>query len=589
MIKKIISFSVGAAALLQASTYQLESGWNLLGAVDENLSPSVFSSSNLLWYWEDGVWYASSPNGTYNQALSDASIPPLQSVPNGKGFWVTSTSSGSVDSSKTAFISETQIDSFEFNSTLDGWFVSYSGACKLEHNASIGQENNGSLSVSGRSHNYDGPFLSVTTLLEPNKLYVMRGYLRHNTDVNDTYNLMAKVGTSTYKQLNRVFVDGSDWHLFRAFVSFTQEELDAGVSIYLNSDTYKHELFLDDVEIAKTSFVPPVAPSTKILKISQNRITDEANQTIRLKGINVIAYSDDQSESAEKFRNYTYFNYDKDDFKTIASLGFNSIRVSLWYKYFEEDTSAYVYKDAGFAWLDTIIGWAKEAGIYVVLDMHAPQGGGFQGPSNVTSFWSGTEYKDRFKALWRAIATRYANEPTIAAYDILNEPCPPKESDYISLLNETITSIREVDQKHIINAETSFATDSTLFTLNDSNVLYDFHFYDPWDAYTDNESSIYGKNEINSTMLREDFEAFSNYYTQNNLPFQVSEFGQKYSTFEDKNASAWVKDTLNLLDEKGASYHYFSFKGNEFGLYENKNAFAKNSPKNEDLEDIFMH
>ena len=491
-----------------------------------------------------------------------------------------------------SFLSETILAKYDFNTTTQNWGIFSSGACVVSLESTIVKSSPKSLKVTTRAHTYDGAMVPIDSLLEANTTYVIRGFLKRGESNNDTYILSAKIGDSTYRQLNRVLVDDDNWTKFRSFVRFTQAEIDAGIKIYLNSQTFRDDYYLDEIEIVSSNYQPPTLTSEKILKINGNRIVNENNQTINLKGINIIGYSDEDGDTddttANTFMNYSYYNYDKEDFIALKELGFNSLRLSLWYRTFEDESNPNVWKESGFAWLDTLIGWAKEAGIGIVLDMHAPQGGGFQGPRNVTPFWSNTTYQTRFINLWKAIATRYKNEPTILAYDLLNEPCANIQTEYLTLLNNTIDAVRTIDTNHIINVEVDFSADSyePFELVGESNILYDFHFYDPWDGFTDNDTAIYGTS-VTKPQVQTLFNDLAGFYTSRNLPFQVSEFGQKYETFGAKNSLPWVSDVIDMINATSGNYHYFSFKGNEFGLYENNNNFSNNSPVNEPLLELF--
>jgi hypothetical protein len=217
--------------------------------------------------------------------------------------------------------------------------------------------------------------------------------------------------------------------------------------------------------------------------------------------------------------------------------------------------------------------------------MHAPQGGGFQGPSNTTAFWDESSYQARFKALWVEIASRYKYESSILAYDLINEPCPYNQSDYVTLMEETIAQVRAVDSAHLFNIEQSFSSDSEPFSIDsEEGIIYDFHFYDPWDSFTDSDNAVYGSDITQSTLLF-NMQDYIDYYDGKVL--HVSEFGQKYENFDTKNSKAWIEDSVELFDEYGIHYHYFSYKGNEFGLYENGNNFINNSAKNQTLYELF--
>jgi len=114
--------------------------------------------------------------------------------------------------------------------------------------------------------------------------------------------------------------------------------------------------------------------------------------------------------------------------------------------------------------VDERIGWARDAGLYVILDMHQdlwsetiPGGNGapawaildddlphqvMGGPWSTAyftsprihrafdNFWNnapgpgGVGIQDRFALAWRHVAARYATEPTVAGFDLMNEPFP---------------------------------------------------------------------------------------------------------------------------------------------------------------------
>lgn len=480
-----------------------------------------------------------------------------------------------------------------FSSNTQGWKIFSVGACNISFDSVENQDQNGSLFVSDRAHTYDGPALNITSLVEPDKLYIIRGYIKQKVATADNYQVMIKVSSSPVKYLNynRILVNNTSWNKFRAFVSFTQAEIDAGLELYINSDTNTNDFYLDEVEIALSNYDAMPKNSDNILKIANGEIVDKNGTSVTIKGVNIIAYDDDDGstndQSAKKFMNYSYYNYDKDDFQKIKAMGFNAVRIALWYRYFEDESNPYIYKAEGFAWLDTVVAWAKEAGIFVMLDMHAPQGGGFQGPNNITAFWRNSSYRERFKALWVEMAKHYKDDATIFAYDIINEPCASKQSAYLTLLGETIDAIRAIDSNHIINVENGFSSDNSPFELSGyENILYDFHYYDPWSGFTNSNTAVYGSGGIDSVQMRTLFEDYSDYYNSKNLAFNISEFGQKYANFSSKNSIEWVSDLIDLILEKKGNYFYFSYKGNEFGIYESKNSFSDNSPKNDALIEL---
>jgi endoglucanase len=168
------------------------------------------------------------------------------------------------------------------------------------------------------------------------------------------------------------------------------------------------------------------------------------------------------------------------DFQRLAGLGVNVVRYALSYKWFENNP------EQGLEDLRTRIEWARTNGIYVVLDMHAPPGGQ-QSEGQGSALWAERSNQERLIALWQAIAERYKDDPIVAGYDILNEPLPPNNQAWQSLAREIITAIREIDNRHIIivtNTLSTYEEQSSFpcapFLVDDNNIVYTAHIYDPF-------------------------------------------------------------------------------------------------------------
>lgn len=117
----------------------------------------------------------------------------------------------------------------------------------------------------------------------------------------------------------------------------------------------------------------------------------------------------------------------EDDIRFIKSVGFNTIRIPIHYGLFMNDDG--VMAGEGWTLLDRVLGWAKAAGLYVIVDLHAAPGGQTginhdDGPGYPLMFYVPRD-RDLTVRLWQAIAKRYAGDPAILGYDLLNEPIAP--------------------------------------------------------------------------------------------------------------------------------------------------------------------
>jgi hypothetical protein len=184
------------------------------------------------------------------------------------------------------------------------------------------------------------------------------------------------------------------------------------------------------------------------------------------------------------------------DVARIAELGFNSVRPALNARLFLTEGDNAVYVEEGFQLLDNLVGWCRTHGIYVIIDMHGAPGG--QTGTNIDDsaddqprLFVDKKNQDRLVDLWAKIAGRYKDEPTVAGYDLLNEPLPKrtgaedKYKDQLEPLYKRITAaIRQVDSRHMITLEgADWANDWSVFGPPDDNVFYQFHYY-CWDRPT---------------------------------------------------------------------------------------------------------
>jgi aryl-phospho-beta-D-glucosidase BglC (GH1 family) len=124
-------------------------------------------------------------------------------------------------------------------------------------------------------------------------------------------------------------------------------------------------------------------------------------------------------KTEEFFKKWRDNHFTKRDVDSLASWGFNSIRVPLHYNLFtlpiqdEPNAGEDTWIEEGFTIIDKVLDWAKPHNMYVILDLHAAPGG--QGKNtdisdydpNKPSLWESEQNKNKTIALWKRIAERY--------------------------------------------------------------------------------------------------------------------------------------------------------------------------------------
>ncbi len=246
------------------------------------------------------------------------------------------------------------------------------------------------------------------------------------------------------------------------------------------------------------------------------------------------------------------------------SWGVNAVRLSINHHWLSPADG--VYLDSGWQWIDQMIAWCKAHHIYVILCMHAAPGA--QNPELMSDtvdgkphLWTQPElYQPWTIHLWQAIAQRYAEEPTVAGYDLLDEPLlsesrPASGGRVVrAFYVQATAAIRSVDPNHIIFACGtewcgSPAGVKAILPPWDENMVLVFHKY--WD--NNDLASIQGYLTIRR---------------QNNVPLWNGETGE--------NSNAWAKGMADLLGKHDIGWSWWTYKK----LHQNTNPCSIPEPAN---------
>ena len=250
----------------------------------------------------------------------------------------------------------------------------------------------------------------------------------------------------------------------------------------------------------------------------------------------------------------------KTDIDAMAAWGFNSIRLPMHYNLYtlpveeEKVPGQNTWLEKGFAMTDSLLQWCKANKIYLILDLHAAPGG--QGndlpisdrdPAK-PSLWESEANQQKTIALWRKLAERYANEPWIGGYDIINEPnwgfedpkdlrgtAENKNAPLRKLMMDITKTIREVDSKHIIIIEgNGFGNNYRgVLPVWDNNMVLSFHKYGNF-------------NTIDA------IRNFLNLRDQHNMPLWLGESGE--------NSNTWFTEAINLVETHDIGWAWWQEK-----------------------------
>ncbi len=250
----------------------------------------------------------------------------------------------------------------------------------------------------------------------------------------------------------------------------------------------------------------------------------------------------------------------KVDIDSMASWGFNSIRLPMHYALYtlpvdqEPVAGQNTWVEKGFALTDSLLKWCTAHKMYLILDLHAcPGGEGNDLPISdrdpaKPSLWQSEANQQKMIALWRKLAERYANEPYIGGYDIINEPNwgfdDPKDIRGTSektnaplkkLMMDVTKAIREVDKKHIIIIEgNGFGNNyNSLLPQWDNNMVLSFHKY----------------GNFNTQGAIQHFLDLSEQY---NIPLWMGESGE--------NSNTWFTEAIALVESHNIGWSWWQLK-----------------------------
>ena len=139
------------------------------------------------------------------------------------------------------------------------------------------------------------------------------------------------------------------------------------------------------------------------LSVRGNVVVDESGKVFTLRGMNIA----DPSKLAYDKR------WSKQIFSEAKRWGANTVRYPIHPLSWRKEG-----KDWHLARLDEAVKWANELGLYLILDWHSIgnlHAGMYQHPMYETDMVETSNF-------WKTIAFRYKDVPTIAVYELFNEP-----------------------------------------------------------------------------------------------------------------------------------------------------------------------
>ena len=236
------------------------------------------------------------------------------------------------------------------------------------------------------------------------------------------------------------------------------------------------------------------------------------------------------------------------DIKFIAQQGANTIRLPFNYKLFtDEDYMGLSSQQDGFQRIDQLISWCRQAGLYLILDMHDCPGS--QTGDNIDDgygypwLFESEQSQQLFCDIWQRIAKRYAKEPVILGYELMNEPIAHyfENKDELNarlepLYKRAVRAIRQVDRNHVI-------------LLGGARWNSDFFMFSDW---TFDNNIMYTCHRYGGDATAEAINDYISFRDKTQLPMYMGEIGH--------NTNEWQADFVKVMKQANIGYTFWPYK-----------------------------
>jgi endoglycosylceramidase len=284
------------------------------------------------------------------------------------------------------------------------------------------------------------------------------------------------------------------------------------------------------------------------------------------------------------------------DFAQLPDWGFNLVRYLVFWEAIEPAEGE--YDDAYIAQTITRIGWLRERGVDVLLDVHqdlyGPRftGNGFPDwtvndeglsfterqpwnlnylePAVITAFnnfWRSDDLKARYVAMLEHLLGQVDAQPNVIGLDIMNEPFPGQDADFEAIaLTRFYEDVQAMRQRNGFKTRlffepvifTSAGLPSQLQFQPDADCVYSPHYYD----VSCHEGGAYS--DFAAWWMRQGVEGKVGEARRYGTPLCYGEFG--ISTQVD-GWERYLDDFIGLMNSYGLSWTYYTFdKTNQDGF-----------------------
>ncbi|MEI7728952.1 MAG: cellulase family glycosylhydrolase [Verrucomicrobiota bacterium] len=153
----------------------------------------------------------------------------------------------------------------------------------------------------------------------------------------------------------------------------------------------------------------------------------------------------------EKYNMNRNTPFNEDDFKWIAELGFNYVRLPMDYRCYVEKGDWLKFKEDTLKEVDQAIELGKKYHIHVTVNLHRAPGFCINPPEEPSNLWTNEHTLSVFVDHWVMFAKRYRQvPPEHLSFNLLNEPTHTSRENFLKVFCRTIEAIQKEDPRRLI-------------------------------------------------------------------------------------------------------------------------------------------
>jgi endoglucanase len=342
---------------------------------------------------------------------------------------------------------------------------------------------------------------------------------------------------------------------------------------------------------AQTAAIPasPVGSSVPASRVARLRHGINASQWF-------AQVYDSRGYTKEHFQSWTT----AEDIALIKSMGFDHVRLSVNPQPMMTNHRAGEIPQEYLGCLDAALKMILDQGLAVVVDLHPED-------DFKSRLAKDDNFVQEFADFWRTLARYYSTwDGERVFFEVLNEPEFGDRYRWSGVQAKLAAAIREGAPQHtIIAAGGRWSDDDDLVflePLRDSNVIYNFHFYEPhifthqgatWSAYSwqwvkglrypsSPESAAkvaagvpdavdrlavvrYGQDHWDAARINTEITQVAEWARQRGVPVVCNEFGVYRDFAEPQDRAAWIRDVRTALEQHGMGWTMWDYSGS-FGV-----------------------